>query len=288
MVSIILVIGSLIAVSIGLMAAYRGWQKRKLHQLITDTPTTEVQNIDSKGRIELTGEISSGADSDGFASPVGQRDNTVFAGWKAEEWNERGDHSSWKTLASGIHAEPFYLDDGTDQVRVAIDDQANGGSRWIPTNRSIASEGVSPDSVICEFGDFSVVSEVGAESESPAHIKEFVRGERSLSAQSGSITNVVDIGNAHGDRRYSEGTLGLGEEIHLIGHAQATDGAATPLHPEDVVVTPGDGGQFLISNLSEDALIDRLSTSYRFALVGGAVAIVIGIGLLVAGTTPLL
>jgi hypothetical protein len=288
MVSIILVIGGFIAVAIGLTVAYRGQQKRKLHQLVTETPTTEVQNIDSEGRVELTGEISSPADGGDFASPIGQRDNTVFSGWKAEEWNERGDHSSWKTLSSGIHTEPFYLDDGTGQVQVTIDNQANGGSRWIPTNRSIASEGVSPNGVVCEFNDFPVVKEVGAESESPAHIGEFVRGERSLSAQSGSITNIVDIGNAHGDRRYSEGTLGLDEEIYLIGHAETTNGATTPLHPDDVVITPGDDGQFLISNLSEDALTDRLSTSYRFALAGGAVVIVIGIGLLVAGTTPLL
>lgn len=287
MVSILLVVGGIIAGIIGLAAVYYGWQKHQQHQLITETETTKIESIDSEGQVELVGEISGSANGDGFASPVGQRDDTVFAAWEAEEWNERGDHSSWRTLATGMRAEPFHIDNDTGQVQVAMDDRSSKkgflSRRW-----SLASEGVAADGVVSEFEDFSVAEEVEAESDSPAHIEEFVGGEGALSKQSGSITNIIDFGKGHGDRRYSEGTLGTGEEIYLIGHAQATDGASTPLHPEDVVITPGDDGNFIISNLSEDALTDRLGTSYQLSLAVGVVAIVVAIGLFVAGTTPLL
>jgi hypothetical protein len=287
MPSIILVIGGLVVGIIGLVAGYYGWQKRKQHQLITETPTTKVQDIDGEGQVELVGEISGPADDGGFASPIGQAADTVFAAWEAEEWNESGDRSSWRTLATGMRAEPFYIDDGTDQVRVAIEDQSSKkgflSRRW-----SLATEGIAAGGVVSEFEDFPVKAEVGAESDSPAHIEKFVRDEGTLSTQSGSITNLVDIGNAHGDRRYSEQSLGSGEEVYLIGNAQAANGATTPLHPEDVVITPTNDGTLILSNLTEDALIDRLSSSYRLALAVGVVAIVIAVGALVAGTTPIL
>jgi hypothetical protein len=142
--------------------------------------------------------------------------------------------------------------------------------------------------VVAEFEDFPVKAEAGAESDSPAHIEAFVRSEGTLSTQSGSITNLIDIGNAHGDRRYSEQSLGLGEEVYLIGNAQAADGTTMPLHPEDVVVTPTNDGTFILSNHTEDALADRLSTSYRRVLAISVVAIVIAVGALVVGTTPIL
>jgi hypothetical protein len=125
MPDIILVMGGFVAGLIGLAAVYYGWQKYKQHRLITETPTTKIRDIDSEGQVELIGEISSLADGGGFASPIGQTDDIVFAAWKAEEWNERGDWESWRTLATGMRAEPFYIDDGTDKVQVAIENQSS-------------------------------------------------------------------------------------------------------------------------------------------------------------------
>jgi hypothetical protein len=236
--------------------------------LVTETPTTDIRNISSEEQIELAGEISGPVDSDGFTSPIGQTDDTVLAAWEAEEWDESGDHGGdWRTLASGIDSTPFHLNDGTDQVRVAIENRA--------------------DDVVREWGEFPVVETVGVDDDSSAHIEEF-ESEHDVSEQSGSVTNVVDVGNAHGDRRYSERALGSGEEIYLLGHARAADGATTPLHPENAVVTPVDDGTFIISDLSEDVLTDQLSTSYRLWLAGGASAVILGIGLVIAETISLL
>lgn len=245
MFGIILVIGGLVAGLIGLAAVYYGWQKRKQYQLITETPTTRIQDIDGGGQVELVGEISGPADGGGFASPIGQADDTVFAAWKAEEWNERGDQSSWRTLATGMRAEPFYIDDGTDQVRVEIEDRSSKKG-FLSRHWSLATEGVAAGGVVSEFDDFPIKAEVEAESDSPTHIEAFVRGENALSKQTESITNLIDIGNAHGDRRYSEQSLRLGEKVYLIGNAQAADSATTPLHPEDVVVTPINDGSFIL------------------------------------------
>jgi hypothetical protein len=186
-----------------------------------------------------------------------------------------------------MRAEPFYINDGTAQVRVAIEDQSSKKG-FLSRHWSLVTEGVAAGGVVAEFKDFPVKAETGAESDSPAHIEAFVRSEGTLSTQSGSITNLIDIGNAHGDRRYSEQSLGPGEEVYLIGNAQAADGATMPYHPEDVVVTPTNDGSFIFSNLTEDALTDRLSSSYRRALAVGVVAIVIAVGALVAGTIPIL
>lgn len=286
MVSILFVVGGIIAGIIGLAAAYYGWQKHQQHELITETETTEIRNIDTEGPVELIGEISNSEEDNKFVSPIGRKVGTVFSAWKSEEWSEHGDWSSWRTLANGIQAEPFHIDDGTGQVQVAIEDCASKKG-FLSRHWSIASEGVAVDGVVCELDDFSIAEVVGAESDSPAHIEEFVRGESALAGQSGSITNVVDVGKAHGDRRYYERAFGPGEEIYLIGHVQATDGATTPLGPEDVVISPTNG-TFILSNLSEDALIDRLNSSYQLSLGLGVVAIVVAIGLFVAGTTPLL
>ena len=267
MVDLVVVGVGLFASVVGLGACLTGWRKRKHHRLITETPTTDVRHIDSEGQVELAGEIDGTADGDGFVSPIGRADDTVLAAWEVEEWNESGDHSNWQTVGSGIDSTPFRLSDGTDQVRVAIEDR--------------------DDDVIREWEEFPVVENVGVDDEPPEHIETFER-EHDLPEQSGSITNVVDVGKAHGDRRYSEQALGPGDGIYLLGYARAAEGATTPLHPDEAVVTPVDDGAFIVSDLTEDALTDRLSTSYRLWLAGGAIAVLLGIGVVVSETTPLL
>lgn len=95
----------------------------------------------------------------------------------------------------------------------------------------------------------------------------------------------MDVGNTLGDRRYSKWTLGLGDEVYLFGHVQALEDATTPLHPEDVVVTPADDEPLFSSYLSENEIVRRIGTEYRLKLAGGAVAIVSGAGLIVVGMT---
>ncbi|MDS0297387.1 hypothetical protein NDI76_01360 [Halogeometricum sp. S1BR25-6] len=116
----------------------------------------------------------------------------------------------------------------------------------------------------------------------PERIAEFVRGEAGLSTQTDSITNVLDVGNEHGERRYYEGTLGPGDEIYLLGRSRAVENATRPLKPDDVVVAPPDDGQFIISGRSEAELADSFG-QYRYAYLGAAVAAVVGVAALAVG-----
>lgn len=260
-----LILCSLIPGGIGILLVVKGWKKRKQHQLITGLPTTDIRTIDSEESTEFRGEISGPVDGDGFISPIGQADDTVFAAWEVKKWNEGGHNSGWEVLDVGLDAVPFYLDDGTDRVRVEIVDGSDIGS-W-------------------QFDPF--IEEVDVDSDPPAHIRTFVQNE-GLSEQSGSIANLVNVGNAQGDRHYSEWALGRGDEVYLLGHVHATEGATTPLHPEDVIVTQAADEPFIISDLSEEEVTHRIGTTYRLMVACGAVAIVLGVGLIVAGMTPLL
>lgn len=282
-----MIIGGLALVVFSLIIGYQGWRKREQYKLITETSTTKIRTIDGEGRVELKGTVTGPADGEEeFVAPISNEDGTLLAAWEVQEWSESGKTSDWKEKASGVHSVPFTVDDGTDSVRVQIDDRADG-TNWMPTDRAIASEGTAVDGVVCEFEEFPSVT-VDAESEPPEHIREFVMGETSLSEQTGSITNLVDVGNAHGDRRYHEQTLREGDEVYVLGHVQAEEDATTPLHPEDVVVTSVNDETFIVSDQAEKELADDFSGTYRLSLAGGVVGTFLGVGLVVAGATPLL
>lgn len=269
----LLLIGGCSAI-IGLVMAGIGWQQRKHHQLVTGTPTTEIRTIDSEGRVELQGTISGPAAGSGFVSPIGQTDETVFVAWKIEEWQpdddeKRQNHNvpgsqrdHWQTIAAGFDAVPFHLEDGTDQIRVEIEDSSADVTR--------------------EFEEVPVVEEVDIDSQPPAHLRT-VEDEQGLSEPSGSIVNRIPVGNNnYGDRRYSERALTPGEEIYLLGDVRAVEGATTPLHPEDAVITPTGDETFLLSDLSEEELTQRIGFKYRFLFAASAFCLLLGIGLFVA------
>lgn len=246
--------------AIGVLLAVGGWQQRKKHQLITKTPTTDIQDITSEGTVELNGTISRPVDGRGFVSPIGQTDGTVYTRWMVQEWNERGERSTWRPIASGTDSVPFYLDDGTDQIQVAVGDGSSD--------------------VIWEGGETHDVEEVPLDSDPPAHITRFIQ-EHDVEEPSGSITDIIDVGNTPGDRRYSEWALGTGDEVYLLGHVSAAEGATMPLHPEDAIVAPKDNEEFIFSELSEEELDRRLSG--LLLLPFSVIVTVIGVGLLIFG-----
>lgn len=280
-----LVLSGLGACVFGLLAVRNGWRRRRQHRLVTGTDTSAIRDIDAEGRVEIEGEVVGPADgSEPFTSPVDRRNGTVLAAWEVEEWNESRDNHRWETVASGIRSRPFVVDDGTDRVRVAVGDRRFESQHLVGTGSSASEGNVTVDDIVCEF-EVGAPVEVGAESETPAHIRRFVDGESGLAEQTGSITNVVDVGRAHGDRRYYEGTLAAGDDVYVLGHVAADEDATTPLRPEDATVTPVDGEPFVVSDRGEAALRDRLS-DYGGRLVLGAILLAIGVGALAAGLTP--
>lgn len=286
--STILLTAGVVLLLVAAFAAVYGRQQHRKSALVENTQTTTVRDIREEGRVELKGSIRA---DDSFDSPIGG-ERCTLAAWEVEEWDERGDSEMWQTRAEGIYATPFELDDGTGRVRVDIGNHVNDTSTGtgiddiqvgpIDVDRFL-SNGVTVDKLLAALTDFSVATTVPPDAAPPERIAEFVQGESSVATQTDSITNILDFGNAHGERRYYEGTLESDDDIYLFGQARAVETATHPLKPEDIVITPPPDGQFIISDKSEAELADSFSL-YKYAYAGAVVAAVAGIvGLAVGG-----
>jgi hypothetical protein len=276
-----IVLGLFTLVIAGLVGRF-GRRQHRRQSLVTGTETTAVRDIDEEGLVELKGRVRS---EDTFESPIRGTDSAVAA-WEIEEWDERGSSEMWETLASGVYATPFTLDDGTGEVRVEVGDHVVGESHQqteislgpVDLDRFL-SAGVSVDDVFCSFERFAAETTVPPDADPPERIAAFIAGEDDISEATDSITNVVDVGNAHGERRYYEGGVAPGEEVYLLGEAQAGDDATYPLGPDDVVVRPPEGeGSLILSDREEDALVEELG-GYRIAY-----GIAAALGLVAAGS----
>lgn len=286
MSAMLLVVGVVLLVT----AAFAGVYGRRQHRrraAVEDTETTAVRDIKRESLVELKGTVRA---DDPFDAPITGEESALSA-WEVEEWDERGNSEMWETRAAGVYATPFELDDGTGRVRVDVGDHVTDPSSGtgvqeiqvgpIDVDR-LVSNGVTVDNVLAALDDFSVEINVSPDSEPPERIAAFVRGETEVASQTDSVTNVLDIGNEHGERRYYEGRLAPGDEIYLLGQCRAAENATRPLKPEDVVITPPDDGQLIISDKSEAELVDSFG-QYTYAYAGAAVAAIAGIIALAIG-----
>ncbi|MDS0284514.1 hypothetical protein [Haloarcula onubensis] len=290
MSTFLLVAGIVLLIIAGFAAVYGRRQHRK-SALIETTETTDIRDIKEEGVVELKGTIRA---DEPFDSPIKGKESTLSA-WEVEEWDERGDSEMWETRATGVYTTPFELDDGTGRVRVNIGDYVSDPSSGtgvdeiqlgpIDVDRFLAN-GVTVDNVLASLEGFSVETSVPPDAEPPERIETFIQAEAGVATQTDSITNILDFGNKHGERRYYEGTLSPSDDIYLLGEVRAAQDATYPLKPENVIVTVPDSGQLIISDKSEKELVDSFS-QYKYAYVvtilaavTGLVAVVIGSGML--------
>lgn len=229
-------------------------------------------------QVELSGTISGPVDGSGFVSPISQTEDSVFAKWDYYEWAHDDDDSAlgWRLGDSGMYSVPFYLDDGTGRIQVAIDD-CSRDVRW-------------------RFGDPHVTEYVSVETASPIDLTTFV-SEHNLEGQSRGRGDHDTISRQHpssdgttvGDRHYAEWTLEPGDEIHLTGRAHGPEGRTLPRYSENMIVTPDS-----LANITSDRYegYDEVSVDvswvYRLYFIGSAILFVISAGLLIAGLTTLL
>lgn len=293
-----LAIGSLVALA-GVGLSIYGWRRRRYHRAIVGTPTRDVRQVDRPGPVELVGEVVAADDS--FDAPLSGADETVVAGWSVEEWSETGDHSRWTTVADGVDAVPFLLDDGTDRIRVDPGSHASrGGLLGRVTDLGDLADSVSAGPLTVDFERLPTVRRVGAEDPTPERVRRFVAHESTVDRQTGSLTNLIDVGNAHGDRRYAEGTIRVGDEVYLLGPVRPAHGDGrvdgdgnrdvdrrARLRPGDAVVRPAPDGEvpFLLSERSEDRLVASTRV-WRYALGAGLLAVAVGLATMLPGVPP--
>lgn len=288
MVNVAALVVGVVVLGFASVVGRMGRRQHARQSLVAETETTEIRALDGEGLVEITGTVDAPAP---FRSPIGGEEG-VLAAWEIEEWDESGQTEMWETRATGVYAAPFAVTDGTDRVTVDVGDHVTGEDgghteielgpvdldRWL-------SSGVSVDNVLCSLESFAVALTVPPDADPPERIAAFVRGESGVSTQTDSITNVVDIGTKHGERRYYEGVVEPGEEVYVLGEATAASDATYPLGPDDLVITPpaDDDGSLIVSDRSEADLVSELG-NYEFAYAGAAVLGVIGATLLVYGT----
>ena len=142
---------------------------------------------------------------------------------------------------------------------------------------------MSVDDVLAALDDVSVETSVPPDGDPPERIAAFVQGESAVDPQTDSITNVVDLGTKHGERRHYEQTITPGQEVYLLGEASAVADATHPLGPDDVVVEPPSGDDpMILSDQSEEELASKLGR-YRWAYAAAGVLGLAGIALLAHG-----
>lgn len=280
--------------AVGLVTGVSGYRRYDRGSSIAETPTTDVRRISNPGTVELVGEVvpaEDGDDVDGdgtFESYVTGR-NCVLTAWEIYDWSERGDHSRWKNVAEGYESEPFYLDDGTGRVLV---DPGSDGTRetdFLPYVQDLGDfpESVSVGDVVLDFDRLTERLQP-VDEEPPARLRA-LEGRPSVPRQSGSITNLIDVGNAHGDRRYEEGMIKPGEEVYLLGTAtDRTDEGRRRLRPKECIVRPSQDTDtpFVLSKRSEDRLLSDARWG-RVLLGVAGLSVALGVSLFCVSTVGL-
>jgi len=260
-------------VTLGCVGLYSGWKRRGIHARMAAVDPTPVLQLSNPGTVEVEGTVRSVAEP--FSAPVTGREAAVAA-WKVEEWDERGDTSTWREVARGIETPGFELDDGTETVAVAPISARDTAGKWTQTTGVSAADGVRIDDVLAEFDAFPVERELGPDEEPPEWIRRLHR-DHGLYEDTGSITNAVDVGKKHGRRRYFEQVIEPGDAVYVLGHVRSREDAAREsFRPAEAVVTDPEDGLFVLSNQSEQGIESEFASAARSRLVGGAVAVLLG------------
>jgi hypothetical protein len=134
---------------------------------------------------------------------------------------------------------------------------------------------VSADGATLDFDRLRVVHRLDPDDPTPRTVENFEMSVPGVDEQSGSMFNAIDVGNAHGERKYKEGVVQPGDDVYLLGTVTPADGDAHPdrrLRPADAVVTPGDE-EFILSTRSEDELRSKSRLGLPAMALGGVVTL---------------
>lgn len=265
---------------LGPPAAYLGYGLRDRNASLAATPVTAVRALADPGPVAVHGTarpVDDGIDSP-FAGEAG-----VAATWRVRDWDDQ-DRGMWLTESEGAVVAPFELDDGTGTVRVDPGEdwrRRRSATQGGDLGLSATSYGVTVDGRTLETAHPRTVAEVGVDESPPDRIAAFVEETDAIPEQSGSVTNVVNVGNAHGDREYEEAVVPSGADLYVYGELRARDGDGTArLRPETAVVEPGDGDPALV-------LSTRAPESIRSSGRAADLLFRVGVGATVLGLVAL-
>lgn len=222
--------------SIGSLLVYSGVTYGAVGLLLARTRCERIGSVDD-GLIKLRGTIARTV-GERVRGPVTETEATVI-GWSVDDYDGRlGAYSRWVEQAAGVTVTPFVLSDGSGDVVVDLNGSTEPASAGSETDRRPFR--TTTDEVQCFITERDRV-EVGVDETPPARLAGFLAGIDGVGAQSGSPLGFGG-GPDHGDRRYIEGRIDVGEEIYVLGQYNSDTGNLTI--PEDVPAVIGDKPQW--------------------------------------------
>jgi hypothetical protein len=236
---------SLVFVVLGLYTANRGRVERARSKQIATTETTPIRNLEP-GTVEIKGTAHPTDEGAVLNSPI-ERANALATYVKIEEWehsNQSG--GNWKTKHEKTQVVPMIVEDDTGQVRVDL-----------PRDGDLIVE--------------ETQTEVAGGEEPPEAVRRYVEGERSVDERDQYDLGPISLGDR---RRYSEGWIEPGEEVYVLGNAREKE--ADWGERVFVIDEPDDSDTFVLSDKSEDDLIQEGKWGGRILLAIGGFIIVIG------------
>lgn len=235
---------SLLSVGIGLYLINRGRKLRGQSERIAATETTPVRDL-QPGPVEVKGIAHPAETASVMESPITAADAlaTRVEVEKYQSSNQGG--GSWKTIYETESAVPITVDDGTAEVRVEL----------------------PPDG---ELNLEQIRNTVGGGEEPPEPIQRFIEQETDIDEATRYDLGLLSVGER---RRYSEGVLEPREEVYVLGTARETTG----WDGQDYCIDEStQSGEFILSDKSEDALVEEGRWGGGIMLVVGGVATVMG------------
>lgn len=240
-------------------------------RLIGATETTPALDVRPNATVEVAGTVATDAET--FSSPVAGSP-TVACVWRVDAWSERGRTSLWRPLATGVRSVPFEIEDRSGRQAVDVGTHVYDLSSLrelvgvFAGGQDAVQVGLVRDGLTLDMAGWTDRVEVPPDEAPPASIRRFVDETEAVSPASGSITNVVDLGNEHGRRRYRESLLVPGDPCYALGTTD--DGGTLSLDAGELTVGVGREADVLARKRSRARRGGAASVALLLAGLGAA------------------
>ncbi len=246
----LLVFGGILFV-IGVITTLVGLKNYKRRQRIITTPTSPIGQAPGNGPVEIKGRIVA-SEQGVLQTPFSGR-HAVWCRITVQEHRSSGRSSYWATVVNEVDQRPFMVDDGSGQMARIMPQGAN----VILDAQQVASSGTFNDAA--------------------PHLQGF------LASRGISTTTFLGFNKS---MRYTEEVLSPNDPLYALGPSRRDPGPPVndgyrmaPSSQLTLFAVPGDAGELILTNKSEEQLVSRL----LWGFVGGLVLMGLGLGLGLVG-----
>lgn len=229
--------------------ARRGSDWMDRYRRLVGTPDVDAADLHPGRSVTLSG-TARGERT--FWSPIERRE-CLLAAWRVERYSGGSGHgNNWETVASGAHAVPFDVDDGTDRVSVDLRERSADGELARCYDDWLDGAGRVDDEILQRFVGHERVLRHPPD-EMPEYLSPLYHNE-GLDRPRSRALDVTNLVRETDERRYFETIVTPGDEVFVKGPAYPAPGAAGRLGPHNVVVRPPADGSSVASNRPERAV----------------------------------